>query len=342
MLIDYLKQTYGDNLLTANGQTYPVYVFEPDAAQYNDVDSILAPDIPHTFDDPATYPIYDAAHLEHLKQSKPGLHNGITFDFAHLNQYPLKITANLGHYYHMLATCDALDHELRRYSRGKQNSLPLRDQFHRQIPPQTVLTDGSGRGTVIGVCALTVFNDEGRYKFILAQRSQSLGVGAGMFHVVPAFVFQPSGPQAFYPVEWSVEHQVYREFGEELFGMPEYNDYARQHTTPTADYIYAHPAVQELKTMTTDGRAALHLTGAAFNPLSLRLEITIVLVIHDSGWFRRWQPQLQAALFTERQHTDYIPLDTLDGLPVDLPLRMAPHGAAAMWSGIRHARMLLQ
>ena len=44
---------------------------------------------------------------------------------------------------------------------------------------------------------------------------------------------------------------------------------------------------------------------------------------------------------TERQETRLIPLDSLDGLPPDMHLRMTAQGATAMWEGIQLARQIL-
>jgi hypothetical protein len=350
-LIDTLQNTYGDTLYTHNGVTYPIVLFPAPPEQHNDVDSVLVPEFPREFVDPATFAVYDSAHLNERVGSRPGMTNGVTYDMAAMMESPMQIRANLGRYFDMMATCDALDWEMRDFAAGKRDSLPLREQLHAQIPPGELPHNGTGRGAVIGVAVLTVFKHNGHYQMIVAQRSAKLATGAGLYHIVPAFVFQPSGPEAFYAAEWSVKHQIIREFGEELFAMPEYdqwdnddNPVRARHAVSlqSADYFYDYPPVAVLRAMLTDGRAELFLTGVAFNLLSCRPEICALLVIHEADWYPQSEKLLQKALTTERQETRYIPIESLDGLPDDLHLRMTPQGAAAMWQGIKKARGVLR
>lgn len=337
-LVDYLTQTYGDKLFVRNGERYPVMVFPSEQAQHDVVDSILTPDDPREFVDPETFPIYDADHLAELRRTRD-VTNGMSYVLHRLSFDPLTVEARLGHYYDMLATCDALDQELRSYARGEQDGLPHREQFHAAITPEEALYSGAGRCAIIGVATLTVFNHERTYKAIVAKRSNRLAVGAGLYHVVPAFVFQPSGPEAFYSAEWSLKHQILREFGEELFAMPEF---AEWDGVTIANYFYDEPPVHELLTMLDNGHAALHLTGVAMNLLTLRAEICTLLVIHDPDWYARWKDELRAALFTERQETLYVPVDDTSALPDNLPMQMTPHGAAALWMGIDRVKELVQ
>ncbi len=303
--MNILKQLYGDNLLIFNGVTYPVIVYPANAAT---LDTILG-DTPQSPRD--DFAIYAADHL-HKRQQTQLITNGETYVLDELQITPLRITARLGQYFDMVATCDALDHEMRDFLHGKRHSTPLRDAFHACIPPQQALLNGAGRSATIGCAVLTVFHHNGQYQIMLAQRAANLAVGAGLHHVLPAFVMQP-------PV-WSVQHQVFREYGEELFAMPEFD----------ADYL-DFPPIIELRTMLDDGRADLNLTGVAFNLLTLRAEICMRLVIHDPAWFTRNQHMLAAASQTERQNTLYIPLNDLPQIPTDL----TPQGAAAIWLGYK-------
>src|SRR5690606_24563112 len=77
--------------------------------------------------------------------------------------------------------------------------------------------------------------------------------------------------------EWSIEHHFYREWLEELFGMRE---------SDSMDF-YQHPALLDLKRMQAAQEAGLYLTGIAYNLLTLRPEICMLLLIHDEGWWQR-------------------------------------------------------
>lgn len=334
-LIDQLRPLYGERLFEYNGQTHPIVFLPAAPGQRGDVDSVLVQDYPRRFVDRSTFAICNDEHLQNRLRTRPGMTDNPTYIMERMQANPLRIQAQLGTYFDMMATCDALDWELRDFAIGKGADLPLREQLHALVSADDLIYDGRGRSGVIGVAVLTVFNNGGDYRAIVAQRSSTLATGAGLYHVVPAFVFQPSGPESFYAAEWSVKHHICREFGEELFAMPEYDQWP---SAQTADYFYTHPAVANLRAMLADGRAELFLTGTAFNLLSTRPEICAALLIHDPDWYAQSEGQLQQALTTERQETRYIPIDTLEGLPDDLHIRMTPQGATALWMGLEAVR----
>jgi hypothetical protein len=321
-IISQLQALYGERLLQRRGATYPVIMFP--AAPGQAVDDLLHPAPPTALQTRADYVIYDEAHLAQ-RQATRHLTNGLCYIGNALQHDPPQIRGALGYYFDMMATCDALDHELRDGA-----ATPLRDALHAHIPLTRITNDLSGRCAVVGAAVLTVFKQGGEYVFFLVQRDPNLATGAGLFHVMPAFVMQPAFRETA-AAEWSFVRHIVREYAEELFAMPELNH-------PT--HFYQHPRVRELRAMLNDGRAELHPTGIAFNALSLRPELCAVLIIHDD-WAVRNAAVLQAAIHTERQATHVIPLDTLDGLPDDVHTRIAPQGAAALWYGIDRARGII-
>jgi hypothetical protein len=324
---------YGDRLFTRDGVVYPTVIFPPSVGQEDDPDSVLSRYVPQAIKSQDAFAFYDEPHLENLQRSR-WTTNGLSYILSELTEEPLTVSANLGHYFDMLATCDALDQELRAYARGERDDLPHRERLYAKIPPENTLTSGAGRCAILGGATLIVFNHDGVYKAMIAQRSSRLAVGAGLFHVMPAYVLQPHlNPP--HEAEWSIWRQVLREFGEELFGMPEYADWE---SPVGARYFYDFPAVADLRTMLQDGRARLQLTGTAMNLMSLRMEICSTLIIFDANWYTRSEAALNKALFTERQATRYIPIDTLEGMPENLHLCMTPQGATAFWLGIDRAR----
>ena len=342
-ILNRLQADY--TLFERHGDTYPLTVFRPAPAQINDVDSCLG-NFSAEFLQREQFAIYDDAHLDALHQDGRTLTNGKSFVLDKLETVErdgqLKIHGKLGNYFDMLATCDVLDHELRRYGLSEHNQLPHRTQFHEHVTPQTMFYTSDGRCPIIGAATLLVFNHEGVYKAIVVQRSSNMATGAGLYHVMPAFVFQPSEPEAFYQHEWSMKHQIIREFGEELFGMPEYADWD---DPQEYDYFYSHPSIIDLQAMLNDKRASMHFSGIAYNLLSLRAEICSLLIIHDADWYTRSQNALQQAINTERQKTFYILIDNDDAilsvLPDNPPRHFAPQGAAALWLGVELARELL-
>ncbi len=333
-LIDYLHRVYGDILLEREGNRYPVTFFP---AKDHAPDSLLSNQHPNEFADRG-FPLYDRGHLQARKNNRK-MQNKLAWILDTLETEPLRLSGKLGYYFDMIATCDAIDEELRAYARGEREDTPLRDKLHEHISPQESLQNGAGRSAVIGIATCIVFKNGSGYATLIGQRSDKLAAGAGLLHVIPAFIFQPSGSPGLYPLEWSLTHQIIREYGEELFAMPEYEDWPEPITG--ADYFHRFPAVTKLRTMFYDGRAKLYLTGVAFNLLTLRAEVSLLLLIHDPQWFADWQEVLSTqAGETEHPHLHTFPLYTLAGLPEDLHRRMAPHGAASLWAAIDLARRL--
>ena len=335
-MIALLQADFGTRLFRANGATYPAIYLDTGPAQIH-VDSLLHAYAPTTITTPANYVFYDAQHLETRLASRT-MRNDRTYTVARIEKtnHHIQIVGSTAPYFDMVATCDALDHELRDYASGERATMPLREQLFAEVPPEEALLSGAGRAAAIGISVLTVFAMEKRgYHALLVQRSNNLAVGAGLYHIMPAFVFQPFGPPWWNETLWSIEHQILREFGEELFGMPEFHDWP---DSVSPDYFKSYAPVAGLIAMLADGRASLTLTGIALNLLSMRPEVCTLLVIHDPSWYKAHKEQLRAEQHTERQATHYIPIETLDGLPDAIHRRMVPHGGVCFWSGLKKFR----
>lgn len=337
-IVKYLSPTYP--LYQRGGMRYPLVVFQPDLDQRDDVDSVLG-DLHPVHEDNLAF--RDGGHLRALLNSGRKLENRLTFSFRRLETAPLRIHGHLGTYFDMLATCDALEHELKAYfganAADGAAQLERRARLHRAISPKQALLDGSGRSATIGVATLTVFNDAGTYRAILARRSSRAGTEPGYYHVLPAFVLQPISSS--YSIEWRVSHHIYREYLEELFGQEEIG------APPAPDYFYEHPALRRLRTMLADGRAGLYLTAVSMNLLALRPEICALLLIHDPHWYE--QASLRAAWETDGRSITFAPVASdealLDALPPDvgrsLHASMTAPGLAALWLGVDRAREIV-
>lgn len=332
----YLRIFYAVPFYTHHGITHPLIWHPAPETQQTQVDSVLG-----KWDEnsPKAFPLYDYGHLSSVQNSGRSVFNGTTFILKSLNLSPLRIHASLGNYFDMLATCGALERELRDAAGAKAIRLPGRSQYHRHIAPVAALKTGRGRSAAIGGACLVVFNHGGTYKAILARRSPKNATDPGFFHLIPAFIFQPA-TRDVKPQEWSIERQIYRELLEELFGMAE----NRQPERP--DYFDAHPALVYLKQMIAAGKAGLYLTGIVMNLLTLRPEICALLLIHDPTWYERITAPdsdmpLNAAHETENGLT-LVPVTSdealLAALPPDVHTIMPPQATAALWEGVSLAR----
>lgn len=338
-LTDYLQHLYHCQPFARNGIEHPATIHYPSAEQIQDVDSILDPYSPTR--EPRDFAAYNFSYLHDLQNSKPFLHNGSTFTMKSLRLKPLKLRGALGRYYDMLATCAALEHELREAVAAGWMRAPLRATYHRQLDPGESLQRGLGRSAAIGIGTLTVFNDAGVYKAMLARRSERTAFDSGFFHVLPAMMFGPTTCDFADPREWSVKHQVLREILEELFNMPEEKD-------PQAwDFFHQHPALLYLQELMDAGSAKLYLTGVIINLLTLRPEISTLLLVHDPAWYKRITAKDSDMPFvtadeTERGSVVIAPIDDdasfLSHFPDTLHLQMPVHAVVTMWLGIDLAR----
>ncbi len=342
-ITDYLQHLYQCEPFARHGIEHPVTVYYPAAAQVRDVDSVLDPWLPAV--EERDFAAYDYSYLHDLQNSKRGLYNGSTFTLKHIRDNPLKLRGAIGRYYDMLATCAAFEHELRDAAAQGWMRAPARTTYHRQVEPQHALKRGLKRSAAVGIGTLTVFNHRGVYKAILARRSQKTAFDSGLFHVLPAMMFQPTTADFAHPQEWSVKHQVWRETLEEMFNMPE------QTAPPRWDFFYEHPALLYLQGLMAAGKAQLYLTGIILNLLTLRPEISALLLIHDPAWHERITAKdsdipFMTADETLRGSVVAAPIITdaefLAHFPAELHLRMPAQATAAMWLGIDLARQEIQ
>jgi hypothetical protein len=197
---------------------------------------------------------------------------------------------------------------------------------------------------------LVVCGDDGKYRLVFQKRSANTAAHAGLFHVIPAAMFQPairfpkplpncdSAPLEEAAPEWDWRFNVIREYGEELFS--EELD-ATQIDSRT-------PRTLAMATALADGRASLHATGLVVNLLNLRPEICTVLIIRDASWWKEqtkslvpnWEYETGSA--QPGQILKEFSLTNVEAEFLALcgasPGAWVPPGLAAVWLGVDAAR----
>jgi len=334
-----MRRLYQCQPFTRHGIAHPVVVHYPEPSQIHDVDSLLDRTTPQP--EKRDFAFYDYGYLHDLQNSKPALFNGATFILKEIRQNPLRLRGAIGTYYDMLATCAALERELRHAAAESWLRAPARLAYHRQVPATEALRHGRKRSAAIGIATLTVFNDGGAYKAIMARRSRATAFDNGLYHVLPAMMFGPSRPDLLDAREWSVKHQILLEVLEEMFNLPE------QRQPERWDYFYEHPALRHLLGLLATGAAKLCATGIIVNLLTLRPEIGTLLLIHDPDWYPRITAADSDMPFATADETAAASVVTapinsdacfLAHFPAELHLRMPAQATAAMWLGIDLAR----
>jgi len=333
---EYLARLYDVALYERNGIQHPVVNYPASPGQASDVNSVIG-HLSENFIGKDDLEFYNYAYLHTLQNSGRNLFNGTTYALKRLRTNPLRVDGAPGKYFDMLATCIALEDELMDVMGQGMIRLPMRSQYHRAYDAQKSLLSGKGRSAAIGAVMLIVFNSGAGYRAILSQRTGQHATRPNAFHLLPAFIFQPMDDNAIQE-EWSLKHHLYREYLEELVGMEEGDS-----------SMLEHPALHDLQAMEADGRASIRLTGISINLLTLRAEISTVLVIHDERWWQTMQsgekgyrlntPETQNQLILIPMENDE---SALEHLPENYYLNMVPQAIPAFWDGIDSARLLIE
>ncbi len=150
-----------------------------------------------------------------------------------------------------------------------QLELPERDQVAPSLPD--LVSNFDVIAAPLGVNVLTVFNTGNGYELLIAERGESVAVHPSRLSLVPA-----GGIELTQRDEPSVSHTVTREFGEELFSIPE------------GQSVTSHPAVQELQRLRETGEAHMDLIGLYIAARRLGVNVLVVLLIDDPAYYEKY------------------------------------------------------
>jgi hypothetical protein len=355
----FLANLYSDlPILTGDSGPFPVGVLEIDPARGAAPDLLLG----SLNSTPASTVVHRPDLVEALSRQGAKLWDGITFG---LTQVELtkegaveRIDGHLTRYFSTVASADYLELEALFAFSKKEGQLVLEDLPARKsalsgfVSPLECLLRGGGVDGSLAVSTLVVYRREGGFWAIADVRSNEVAVQKDLYHVVPSFMFQPvvsAGDQTH--AEWSITHNVFREYLEELFSVPEVEPLGSRPLSPT--YFYSHPNLVLLRTLLDAGGASLVNTGVAFNLLNHRCEVCTLLLIEDEEWYSRQE----RADFSQSSPLVYLQLNNeywqtraqepaqpcLTSMPVEdkrwrrvlQPYNIVPPGAAALYLGIR-------
>jgi hypothetical protein len=284
-----------------------------------------------------------------------------TADSIRLEPDGVKIKGSLTKYGSALVAQDSLEWELLNVvasyvAEGRTSpsdfasiskALPLRNRVEK--PPRSYLVNPlPDRCNAIAIATVIVYNAGGdNYRVMFGKRSGQTAAHADLCHVIPAGMFQPElGDVA---TEWSIKHNVLKEYGEELFSERIDESFL------DATYFYSQwLGVASLLGALDEGKCELLITGLVVNLFNLRPEICCLLLVRDHTW---WAQQKR----TMRPNWEYAPrqkiLDTSKRVQSDFSLASieqefgsqfaasagmwVPPGLAALWLGVDAARRAL-
>src|SRR5215470_5290427 len=197
--------------------------------------------------------------LDALRRRGVNIWNGKTFSLAILDLDPQgrasSLDAYIGSYFDMVCSADYLEYEmLAALMRSSFRPLGLEDLPARRralsqaSDPLACLLAGGGVDATISISTLVVYKRREQFWVLCEVRSDLVAEYSDLYHVAPSFIFQPvvSTTAANLKVEWSIKHNIFREYLEELFDVPEVQ---RSKRAISADYFYGHPNLAYLRTL---------------------------------------------------------------------------------------------
>ena len=373
-LLLYIKWKYrGEPILERCGYIYPVAVYPAERSQREDFQSILKVPLNKEEEDISSLIIDNDEYLSLVNSLKPGKVltlgkdvNTYTYALKSLSvNGKLQLECKLGRYFTTFRSCEILEWEIRskvnklkgrseQHFQAFDRKLYLRKRLHQHI--SNPVLDGNGRSPAIGISVLIAYKDQGAMKLLTKRRSsKGVPLRAGLLHVVPGFMFQPTTQDVDY--EFNITHNVYREYLEELFNLPE-NFHSNRH----ANHFGSDKRLVYLKNLIAEGNAKLYFTGITINLLNLRPEICMLLSITTPEWYEKCQndPELRWDLNDEFfnihraedegivKQTELVenPSFSTDDNQIlrdahIYPDRTVPAGAGAFWLGIDLLKELL-
>jgi len=351
-------------ILRVNGNIYPVALFPSPEEQWEEPESVLEKPLINVKTDFLQNILREGEdYLKVLKAAGAFLYESTGYRMVSLKSSPLKLTSAVGHYFDTLKTCDVLESELLRnfydhtprddpksFHNFLESHLKLRSELHNRVKDPVV--DGSFRCAGIAISTLVLFNDNNDcYRFLICQRSRKVAVSTDFLHVIPSFMFEPTaGEPERIMEEYSVRHNIFREYLEEIFSVSE----VEKPSGVTFDYFYNNPNLEYLRRLLVNRKAELLLAGVCVNLLNLRPEICALLVICSPEWFnihRKGTKSLDVLKYNyefksvyEMEESKTVPI-SIPRVKEDLsfpdfltPENIVPSGAAAIFLGLQVAK----
>ncbi|WP_426880955.1 hypothetical protein [Sutcliffiella horikoshii] len=124
------------------------------------------------------------------------------------------------------------------------------------------------------------------YKVLLVKRSEDVAIKPNYWQLIPAGgfeIFETDKTTASYIIKsnFNVEHALYRELLEEAFNG---EDYECKKSSDGKQLIENHPDIIQLTDWLNKGEAHLHFLGNVLDLVSLRSELSFLLVVDNPSF----------------------------------------------------------
>ncbi|WP_442596609.1 hypothetical protein [Neobacillus sp. D3-1R] len=211
--------------------------------------------------------------------------------------------ANVCQYKHTVLTSHILEYELfKTYKKTKMKlthlskdeivkKLPYRNQIHKGQTNNDLIIKGHNRHSLLSVQMMVVgFHEKyNQYCTLIFKRSKEVAIKPNYWHIIPAGgfeIFEKEGTVNKYIIKqnFDVELALFRELIEEVFNG---KDYEANETGEVNEIIHRHPDIVDLEAMLQNGEAKLEFLGNVTDLLSLRPELSFLLVVDNPAFFKK-------------------------------------------------------
>lgn len=301
---EILKKVYSDyKLLSLFDKEYPILINEAK-------DNFLYPfnKSMSTFSNLTnkTVPVFeiDNAQKRYYKMMGPTIKRpnliGFEIDQFHLddNGKIEGFSARVCQYKHNVVTSHILDYEMYQFFKkikeaiGRKSGeeiltcLPFRKRIHKEKSQAEIITTGCNRHSLLSVQMMVVYynGDTEDYHTLIIQRSEDVAIKPNYWQLIPAGgfeIFEKEETTNPHIIEenFNIELALFRELIEEAFDG---QDFQHNHSGEVNDIINKHKDVIQIKEWLKNGKATLEFLGNVIDLVSLRSELSFLLVIDDA------------------------------------------------------------
>jgi len=179
-----------------------------------------------------------------------------------------------------------------------KNELTIRNKIHfgKETFDGQFMFDafstGCNRASLLGVQLIVLFKDKDKqYKFIIMERSKDVAARPGFYQFPPSGGFEvhkwdnewdTRKRENIIKENFSIEHAIFREYLEEVFGV---ENYVSGESSDATKEIDGEQQVKTIKSLIKNGTAKFEFLGITVELVTLRHELSFVLRIEDSDEF---------------------------------------------------------
>jgi len=289
--IEFYYREFSAHLLNPLGRSFPILVYPAPLDQRYDLESAIQGGLDLNSNEELDNVLEQAGQnfLNTLLTSETPPWNDPTYRLVELNVVEgLIAKCAMGTYFNSLTTCDILDFELLTKFNDWDPNPPQFEAFAQELKLRNHLHSlessiliPQGRSAAISISTVVIFRVDNDFKTIIRERSRHVAKSPNLLHVTPSFMFQPV--MRFWEEEFSVKHNIYREYLEELFSG-EYLE--KPEFEYSLNFFYEDQNLKYLIQLVDEGKARFYFTGFSLNLMSLLPEICTLLIINDTEWFK--------------------------------------------------------